>query len=276
MKNRVAAVLIFIMAVAVALTGCGGEKTAAIEKTSDLQGKVIGLITPSDSKEAVEAMISQALGCEPGEFLYYNRYSDAIAAIISGKADAVFTPKFVADYYVKKNDQLNAITVTPDSKVDVSMAVRSEDQELKAALDSAITVLRENGTLKALEDKWITNLPTDKEPASEEVPKITDAKTIYVGVSGDMVPLDYIAADGRPAGYNVALLTEIGKLTNINFEFVSVENQARFMALSSKKIDVIFIVAGGKDATYQTEEHAGWITTEPYYTTVGRSILVRK
>jgi ABC-type amino acid transport substrate-binding protein len=36
-----------------------------------------------------------------------------------------------------------------------------------------------------------------------------------------MVPLDYISANGQPAGFNVALLTEIGKLLKINIEFVA-------------------------------------------------------
>jgi len=38
----------------------------------------------------------------------------------------------------------------------------------------------------------------NNEPANGELPKIAGARTVYVGVCGDYIPLDYIAANGRP------------------------------------------------------------------------------
>ncbi len=59
-------------------------------------------------------------------------------------------------------------------------------------------------------------------------------------MSGDAPPLDYVAADGRPAGYNIALLGEISKIINKNIEIVSLESNAKYTALEAKKIDVFF------------------------------------
>ncbi len=277
MKNKSILLLILSMVMAMLLVGCGGESTEKIENVSDLAGKVIGMISPAASTENIEAMISDLIEAEPGQVVYFNRYSDGVTATITGKIDAVLTPSFVTNYHLKRNDNLKIIESNRNSLGSIIMAVRSEDQKLKEDLDEAITALQENGTLKTLEDQWITNLPADNEPVNKEIPKIEGAKTVYVGVCGDMAPLDYIAADGRPAGYNVAILTEIGKLLNINFEFVSLETQARFTALGSKKIDVIFChFEANKVAFLEELKNNNWIGTKPYYTYDGVSFLVRK
>jgi ABC-type amino acid transport substrate-binding protein len=273
MKKTLTWVLVLVMAVIIA--GCNSGKSSQIENVSELQGKVIGTVQPTVSTKNMETTISKALGVQPKEVQYFHRYSDCVTGLVTGKVDAVFAPKFCAEYSVKRNSNLKIIAKEP-YKVNVVMAVRSEDQQLKNDLDKTITSLQENGVLQRLEDEWITNLPVDNEPASEDIPKIDGAKTVYVGVCGDYVPLDYIAANGRPAGYSVALLTEIGKLLNINFEFVSVESQARFAALSSKKIDLIFCNLEANTSALQSLKNNNWIASKPYYTSESGTFLVKK
>lgn len=104
--------------------------------------------------------------------------------------------------------------------------------------------------------------------------KTEGAKTVFVGITGDYTPLDYIAADGRPAGFNVAFLSEISKLLHINFELVSLETQAKFQALRSKKIDVVF------SQTYNEQMAALFgdkmVRTMPYFSDKGRCFIVKK
>lgn len=268
MKKRLAWVLILVMAVAIA--GCSGGSTAKIEKVTDLKGKVIGTVSTSAiTADEQKSYMSKPIGGEPKEIQYFKRYPDCVTALETGKVDAIYIQKICADYYAKRNSNLKVITYDT-IKLGFIMAVRSEDQLLRDDLDKAITTLQDNGTLKRLENEWVTNLPAKNEPTSKEIPKIDGAKTVYVGVCGNFLPLDYIAADGRPAGYNVALLTEIGKLLDVNFEFVSLEPQARFAALSSKKIDVIFCQLGGKLS------HKNCIGTKPYYSADVGCFLVKK
>ena len=273
MKKRWTWVLV-IMA-ALVLTGCSSEKAGKIGNVADLKGKVIGTVTPVVPTAKMEMSIANAIGAQPKEVKYFNRYSDCVTAVLAGKVDAVLSPKFGAEYYAKRNNQLKMIAREP-VKVNVVMMLRSEDQPLKNDLDKVITTLQDNGTLKRLEEEWVTNLPVDKEPVSKDLPKIAGAKTVYVGVCGDYVPLDYIAANGRPAGYNVALLTEIGKLLNINLEFVSVETQARFAALSSKKIDLVFCNLDANTAALQALKSNSWAATKPYFTSEAGCFLVKK
>lgn len=275
MKNRL--MLVLVILVVIALLSCNREKTSKIEKTPDLQGKVIGMIALPLPAKTIETSVANAIGGQPGEVKTFKRASDYLMALLTGKIDAAFVPKFKAEYDVKRQSKLKIIPVIQPVKMNVVMAVRSADGQFKTDLDKAITILQENGTLKRLEDEWVTNLSTAKEPENRQTPKFAGAKTVYVGVCGDIVPLDYIAADGRPAGYNVALMNEIGKLLNINFVFVSIETQAKYAALNSKKIDLVFCNLDANIPVLQLLKSHTWVATKPYYTsTDGLCFLVRK
>jgi ABC-type amino acid transport substrate-binding protein len=269
--------LVFVALMALALAGCsGGEKTGKIESVPALKDKVICTVSPAMPQQKLEASIANYIGEKPKQVTFYNRMTDCVAALLAGKVDAVFGSKFIAEYYAKKNNGLKAI-FKQTVPVNAVMALRNEDTQLRDDLDKAITALKDNGALKRLETEWVTNLPASGEPPTgKDIPKIEGAKTVYVGVCGDYVPLDYIAANGRPAGFNVALLAEIGKLMNVNFEFVSLETPARFAALSAKKIDLIFCNLEGNSVALQALKNSNWIATKPYFSSEGRYFLMKK
>ena len=272
MKKRssfaaITAMLLFLM-------GCAGNQPEPINQASDLVGKVIGDVSIAAPTEAYQALFTEYTGGAAKEIKFFNRPSDVIAAITTGKIDAAPAMSFVADYYVKRNSELRVVEAAKLFPVEVVMFLRAEDSLLKNDIDVAITTLKDNGTLEKLKEAWITNLPVNEEPAPVTMAKTEGAKTVFVGITGDYTPLDYIAADGRPAGFNVAFLSEISKLLHINFELVSLETQAKFQALRSKKIDVVF------SQTYNEQMAAVFgdkmVRTMPYFSDKGRCFIVKK
>ncbi len=278
MKRNASLALALMAVMAVLFAGCSGGR-AKIEKLSDLEGKTIGMqsLGSGVSNETFEKVISANLGVKPKEVVYFNRLPDAIAAVLAGKIDAVYTPSVVADYYLKRNGNIKLIASKRNQQFNALMALRSEDVKLRDDINKAIAALEKNGALQELQDEWITGLPANKELKAREIPRIPGARTVHIGVCGDLAPMDYIGADGRPAGYNVALLTEIGKLSNINFEFVSMESQARLAALQGKRIDVVFIHLDSRSDSLLAKEFNknNWILTSPYFSFTGSSFLAR-
>jgi ABC-type amino acid transport substrate-binding protein len=275
MKSKITLALVSVAILT--LAGCGGSKSAKFNTISDLGGKTIGMVATAPDVKGMDRIAAYYLESEPGDVVLFNRTSDLLTALLSGKIDAAMRPKFVAEFYAKRNSNLRLIPPSKNSGGIIFMALRSEDLGLRDSLNTAITTLQENGRLAAIEDQWITNLPASNEPSNQEVAKIDGAKTVYVGIAGDFTPLDYIAANGRPAGYNIELLSEIGKMLKINFEFVSIETQARFLALSSKKIDVIFCNVQNQVSELSLKlENNSWISTKPYYTFTGGYFIVKK
>jgi len=276
MKLRTVSFIVFLVLLVTVLS-CENSKSKKIEQLTDIQGKVVGVVASGISVEANKEMVKGFIGGEPKDIVVFNRGADGLAALLSGKIDALPMHMFSADYLLKRNPELKAIPVEGEVKGGVIMITRNENQELKERLDSALIVLEENGFLKELEDKWVTNLPGTNEPSNTEIGIIENAETIRVGVTGDFTPLDYIAADGKSAGYSIALLTEIGKMLNLNFEFISLETQARFTALAGNKIDLIFCHFQSDNTKYFDElKNNNWISTKPYYNYEGGCFIVRK
>ena len=99
-----------------------------------------------------------------------------------------------------------------------------------------------------------------------------------VGVTGDVPPMDFVASNGKAAGFNIALLTEIANRAQVNFELVQIETGARAMALSSGKVDAVFWTKGitctvcGAEGT---ETIDGTLVTESYFSDSAASIRLK-
>ena len=107
-----------------------------------------------------------------------------------------------------------------------------------------MTEIKADGTLDALVQTYITDAVSG-EPEPVEFTK-TDGETIRVAVTGALPPMDYVAADGTPAGFNTAILAELGRRMNKTFELVVVDSVGRATALASGQVDLVFWT-NGKD-----------------------------
>ena len=104
---------------------------------------------------------------------------------------------------------------------------------LRDEFNQAIADMKADGTLDALRASIMDLNKVD-------IPKIDNAETIRVGVTGDLPPIDYVDEAGVPAGYNTAVLAEISKRIGKNIELVCIEAGARSVALSQGIVDVVF------------------------------------
>ena len=258
------------------LSGCVGSNMK-INSFEALGGKTIGVVSVGASAPKQAELVQRYIKAQPGEIVEYGRRSDAIMAVLSGKADGITCPSFVAEYYAKRNPNLKVIEPGEKILYKVIMVVRTGDEALLEELNRTIGLFKESGQLKTLEHDWITNLPLEGEPANIGQYNSEGARTLKVGITGDFPPLDYVSADGRPAGFNVAFMKEIGNQLDIKFDFVTVESSARFTALASGKIDIIFFHFKSEQAPDLFDFEVGrWIMTDPYYEYMGDYFLVKK
>ena len=89
------------------------------------------------------------------------------------------------------------------------------------------------------------------------MPEISGADTVKVAVTGALAPMDYVAADGSPAGFNTAVLAEISNRIGKNIELVVVDSAGRAAALASGAVDAVFWTrtnSEAQEATVRTEE----------------------
>ena len=147
------------------------------------------------------------------------------------------------------------------------MMTLESSEDVYNILNDSILEMKSDGTLDALVEKELKAY-FESDPEAKDLPTFENAPTIYIGVTGDIPPMDFVASNGKPAGFNVALLTEIANRAQVNFEMVQIESGARSIALSSGKVDAVFWTKSGTCSLCNetwSEEIPGTLVTESYF-----------
>ena len=200
------------------------------------------------------------------EYVNCNNLSSALMDLESGKVDSICLEKSTADYVTAHNDKFVAF-YDEKTMTNFSMMTLDSNTEVYISLNNAIKEMKADGTLDSLIENEL-NAYINSNPEAKELPKFDGAKTIKIGVTGDLPPMDFVAANGKAAGFNIALLTEIANRAQINIELVQIETGSRPMALSSGKVDAVFwsksITCTVCNST-ATEKIDGTLLTEHYF-----------
>jgi ABC-type amino acid transport substrate-binding protein len=183
---------------------------------------------------------------------YFDTRSALLLALDSGNVKAISIPYYMAKYLCANNDKMAMNTeYHPENMTGASeyalarlsdgysFMMKKGNDTLKDAFDEQIVAMKEDGTLQKLVDEHIIKVSEGGEPVAVAFEQF-DGDPIKVGISGDLPPVDYVAADGSFAGFNTAVLAEIGKRLQKNIELVQVENVGRSLALSEGRVDVVF------------------------------------
>lgn len=194
-------------------------------------------------------------------------------------------PLNVANYIAANNESFKVIsneTVYRNVYMNFCFGAKEDNTELIALLNKGIASLSENGTLDSLKAEHIDVVVEGDAPAVIDLPVIEGAETYRVVVTGDMPPLDYVSADGSPAGFNVALLAALSNELNINFKLVTSNAGSRVSMLASGKADVIFWMRNshiqredGSALTIMNESPEGIIISDAYYTDSVTDIVLK-
>ena len=267
-----------LMIVSLVLIGCGGEEKApAPETDSEDDGRAtIGIITRLNASEEKYNELMQKLekSYRPSKahlsanYKYFDNMKELQLALQSGQIDMLSTYQSVADYMIQRNDDLEILKSDRTLSDSFCFATRRGDTIILNELNKAIKSMEKDGKLADLYKTYITEIKDGAEPPAVEIEQIDGADTIKVAVTGDLPPFDLILADGKPAGFSTAVLSEISKRIGKNIELINVDSGARATILTSKGADVVFWVSVPKDSHLipsNVDRPAGIDLSVPYY-----------
>jgi ABC-type amino acid transport substrate-binding protein len=185
-------------------------------------------------------------------FVYYDSLNELLLALEAGKLNAIKVPYYTAKYLRATNDKLSmTVEYHPEKATGISelalslisdgysFLLKNDHTELRDEVDSQITAMKADGTLQKLIDEHIIQVAEGGEPVAVQFEQF-EGEPIRIGVTGDLPPMDYVAADGSFAGFNTAVLAEIGRRLQKNIELVQVNSVARALALAEGKVDMVF------------------------------------
>lgn len=232
--RRAARLLALIMALLLCLAAMASAQETQEERNFD--GKVLATMEMEASAEEIYTFFTEMLNIPIEDFICFPTVNEALLALKTRKVDTLLSMDANATFIASMDPSLY-LYMDPRLKdyndISFSMVVLSENQALCDELNSAIANVQETGKLEELTISMIKGTPVD-------VPEYDADKTLYVGVTGDIPPIDYVDESGTPVGFNVNLMTEIGAYLGYRIEFVQLSKNAILAALASGRIDVVF------------------------------------
>jgi polar amino acid transport system substrate-binding protein len=261
------------------LAACGG-KDDVVMKLGVLEADGIESMHSAEHNEHRKQENSNSQHMQV-ERVSYNNLSSALMDLESGKISNLVLEECIADYVAAHNEKITVVKYANNGnnygKTNFSMMAMENNKEVYDILNNAIKAMKEDGTLESLIENDLKAY-IESDPTPKDLPKFDGAKTIKVGVTGDLPPMDFVAANGKAAGFNIALLTEIANRAQVNIELVQIETGARTMAISSGKVDAVF---WAKSSTCPvcgstgSEKVDGTLLTESYYSDYTASIVLK-
>lgn len=254
------------------LTGCG-DTAKTQSQQEDIQ---LGMLKNLNVNEKLYDGIMKKIEEESGIKLNHHQvvfFDDLELMQLSLKSkmiDELSVYKCVADYLMAMDPNFEmAKNHVGNKKVidNFAFAMRAEDTELKNSINAALEEMTKDGTLDKLTQNYITSLKDGEDPPAVAFETFDGADTIKIGVTGDLPPMDLILANGKAAGFNTALLSEIGKRLHKNIELVQIKTATRAAALVSNKIDVSFwaIIPINEDIPLDIDKPQGVELSTPYF-----------
>ena len=188
------------------------------------------------------------------KIVYYDTLDAMLLALNAGEIIGLETYGATARYMILNNPELmligaqnggknmNAFVNTVCESLlsnDFAFMFMEGSADLRDAFNETIAEMKKDGTLDALIQTYIEGVAAGDEPKRITLPRADGAETLRVAITGSLPPLDYVAPDGTPAGFNTAMLAEIGSRMGKNVEIVQVDSIGRAAALASGAVDAV-------------------------------------
>lgn len=266
MKNmKKFASLLLVTAMTAAMAGCGSVPENTVHSVDDLPGKKIGVqlgttgdIYASDyEKDGSETVVER-----------YNKGTDAVSALKTGKIDCVIIDEQPAKAFVAKNDELEILDdIFADEEYAICMA--KDNEALTEAFNGAIAELKEDGTLDNIVKNWIGDDTKGKTPY--ETPEGTEYPNgkLVMATNAAFEPYEFYKGQ-EVVGIDVDLARAISDKLGYELQVEDMEFDAIITAVSSGKAD---FGAAGLTVTEKRLKNVNFTDT---YAKARQVIIVRK
>ena len=125
------------------------KKGAAIKSVADLKGKKVGVTLGTTYEKWVRENIAGA------DVRTYKGVPDMILEVGYGRIDGFITDKIVGALAIKKKGAPISLAGNLLYEEKMGIALRQNNPDLKAALDGALAVIKNNGTYHKISMKWL-------------------------------------------------------------------------------------------------------------------------
>ena len=210
------------------LCGCTNVKEEkAYSSVEDFEGKTIGVVAGSMQEMSLNN--------------YLNNVSKKIASstpellmlLKNKQADAVLLADTVAKSHVIADDELDYLVI-PNSQVESGFAF-SHDTDVVNDFNSYLNLIKSNGYLDYLKDKWVKNDSTDCELDVKEYKP--SKRKLSVAAPVDLIPYSY-EKNGELIGLSIDLINDFGYQTGYEIDLNPTTVDGMLSGVASGKYEI--------------------------------------
>ena len=232
-KIAVIGKLVIAASVILCLNACEEKSKKTFAVLADFEGTRIASLNGAIFPDFINPVIPNV------EHKYFNTYPDIVMALSADKVDAAAFDMPIAKYLVAQNDNLMVFpNIIADDRYGFAVT-KGSDFGVKG--NEILQKLKENGTIAELDKIWFSS-----DESKKILPKL-DYKPDFDGSAGSikyatestMVPMSYIDSNGKPTGFEIALVSIIAYELNMTVEFTSMAFDALLPALASGKANMV-------------------------------------
>ena len=279
-KNKLLTVFA-VYIVLLLLAGAGAFKAdTAKGGVKDISNvKTLGGIESAMPENSALVFFGSTMGKTLSSYKAYKNMDALLFALKSGEVDAIWACDVTADFLLTKDTGLKKLNIsgmsdiqkTKDARFEFGMALKDTEgsKKLRDDIDTVLSAMKSDGSLNEIIQKYIysawdfeTDEGKEKRLYASDMRSVSGKNTIYVGITGAVPPLNMLDEDGKPYGFCVALMDEIGMRLGRGIEFVILDNETAFTSLMKGKVDLIFSYGTGM---ITTENKKNYIMTDGYY-----------
>jgi polar amino acid transport system substrate-binding protein len=125
--------------------------SAPLKGWEDLKGKAVA-VNKGTPYETISKAKGQAIGFDVQA---YDSQSDAVQAVLSGRAYATMVGNTSVQYVAKQNSMFVADLALKEEKLHWAAPVPKDNPKLRAQLQDALDCMKKDGSLVKLYEKWI-------------------------------------------------------------------------------------------------------------------------
>ena len=264
--KKIFSILSALLIFSVILTGCGEDKSP--QKEVKL-GMIKHLNASEEEFNNFTKRVANTFSIRMTTYnpVFYDNLNTMLMALDKGEIKVISTYDCVARYMVERNPKLEIMRDDTLEFIDAfSFAIDEQKVDLIKDVNNFIKEIKADGTLNKLVKQYIDDV-NKTDPPAIEITHFDGADTIKIAVTGDLPPLDLVLADGKPAGFNTAILAEMGRRLHKNIEIINIDSGARASALKSHRVDMIFwaIVPVSEIIPADVDKPEGTVLSTPYY-----------
>ena len=245
-----------------ALTACGKTAENTVNSIDDLKGKTIG-VQIGTTGDALAGDVEDATVEK------YNKYTDAVQALKQGKIDAVIIDSDTAAVFTGKSDD---ITLLPEGFADeeYSIAVALDNSDLQDEINSAISILESDGTLKQIKAYYDGDKSGGSSAAyTPSADNHHENGTLIMATNAEFPPYEY-RVGSRFAGIDVDMMYAVCDVLGYELQIDDMAFESVIPAVQSGKADV---GVAGLSVTPDREKNVRFTNS---YTTTHLVVMVRQ